>query len=48
MPYACVLMQYWPWGTFGDKYHEKNPVNNALVAFSSFSAKQLPSLTLTF
>ena len=47
MPYARVLMQFWSWGNFRDKQHEKNPVNNALVAFSSFSAQQLTSLTIT-
>ena len=48
IPYACVLMQSWPWGTFGDKWHEKNLVNNAMVAFLSFSAQRLPSLTIFF
>ena len=46
MPYARVLLQSWPWGTFGDKQNEKNLVNDALVTFSSFSAQQLPSLTI--
>ena len=40
-------MQPWPWGTFRDKLHEKNPVKNTLVAFSRFSAQQLPSLIIT-
>ena len=46
IPYACVLMQSWPWDTFGDKSHEKNHVDDVLVLFSSFSAQQLTSLTI--
>ena len=47
MPYARVLMQSWPWDKLGDKQREKNCVNDALVAFSSFRAQRLPSLTTT-
>ena len=48
MQYALVLMQSWPWITFGDKQHKKNLVNDASVAFSSFRAQRLPSLTIHF
>ena len=41
-----VLMQPWPWGTFGDKQHEKNTVNDTFVAFLSFSWQPLPSLNI--
>ena len=47
MPCARVLMQSWPWDTLGDKQREKNRVNDALVAFLSFRAQRLPSLTTT-